>query len=109
MSSLDYLSAKYGFKIAALPPRIVSVGTTATEVLKSNPKRVMFQVINISSYDMYFSFLPNVSSTNGIPVVAYGGGVISRLEEDMEYTTFPAYMISPSGTGSVYILENVRY
>lgn len=106
-SVFDLLRTRYGAEIYSLPPEIRVVGTSAVKVLDNDPQRVAYQIINISDYTMYFSYSPDVKGAeNGIPISPKGGSIMSRIDDDFALVTREAYMISPSGSGKIYIVIN---
>ncbi|RLG47480.1 MAG: hypothetical protein DRN92_03135 [Thermoproteota archaeon] len=61
-----------------MPVISLKVGITPQRILVRNPDRVVFSILNYSSYDVYVGYDKNVSTTGktkGILVKANGGGM----------------------------------
>jgi len=101
----DYIQREFGFDlIAEFPPRVVSVTSSVTELVKSNPDRVMLMIQNIGADDVYVHFDQNVSSTLGLLIPKNGGGWVFLGREDGELVGYPWFAISPTST-TVYLMS----
>lgn len=90
-------------------PLGATVGTTTTQVLKSNANRWSFFIMNMSSFDGYVAPNPSVGTTYGIKLRANGGYVAMNLKEDLELVMHDWFAISPAGAATYWIIENVFY
>jgi len=93
----------------AIPnPVTGNIQTTATEILRNNPDRILWLAVNLSAQDGYIGWDREVGPARGIPVPANGGYVIILLEEDGELVTQAVFAISPGGAATWYIVEVER-
>ena len=84
-----------------------TVGATAVEMLKNNPNRVSFIVVNLSGNSLYMSTSPDVSSANGIYISPNGGRMILQWDVDFELVSQQWYGIATGAGSAVFILENI--
>jgi len=85
-----------------------TVGTTATEILRNNPDRIFWMVINTSVNKGYIGWDKDVSASRGIPISPSGGYVSASIEEDGELVIHPVWAINENAQGTYYIVEIVR-
>jgi hypothetical protein len=102
----EVIERMYGVKTDMLVnPVTDTVLTTPTQLLKPNPNRLAWTLINLGSEAIYLSFTQDVATTKGI-YVASGGGTMGLLfSEDFELVTFPIYAIGAAGGDKVYLVE----
>jgi len=97
---------RFGFPTRAVEnPVIDSVGTTAAEILKNNPDRVFWLVINLSPNVVYLGFTGEVSSTRGIRLDSYGGWASMSVEEDGEAVAYLIFALATGASSAIYVLE----
>jgi len=82
-----------------------TVATTPTEVLRNNPNRIFWLVVNLSVNDGYVGWDNAVSSSRGLPIAASGGFVSCNIEEDGELVIYAVYAINLNAAGTYYIVE----
>jgi len=85
-----------------------TVGTTPTEILRNNPDRVFWLIVNLSANNGYIGWDREVSSTKGIFVAANGGYTSAALEEDGELVIYPVFAINLNAAGTYMIVEVER-
>lgn len=90
-------------------PVTSTVATTATEILRNNPDRYSWVIVNLSANRGFIGFDREVSSTKGIPIEASGGVVNMQWEEDGEVTTYAVFAINLVASGTWYIVEFERF
>jgi len=100
---------KFGFKTRlVVNPVTDTVGTTATEILKNNPDRVYWLIVNLSAYDGYAGWDRGVSATKGILLPANGGYASASAQEDGELVIYPVYAVNLTAAGTWMIVEVER-
>jgi len=100
---------KLGFKTRLIVnPVTDTVGTTPTEILRNNPDRIFWLVVNLSVNDGYVGWDRQVSSTRGLLAAANGGYVSASAEEDGELVIYPVYAINLVASGTYMIVEVER-
>lgn len=101
----QYLAKRWGRVTRTVPPAIVSVGTTATQLCKNNPRRFMLAIYNLSVADAFELFNDSVSATQGVRIAALGGSVVYLPDEDGELVTFDHWAVNPSGPLNLMVVE----
>jgi len=100
---------RLGFKTRLIVnPVTPTVGTTATEILRNNPDRVFWLIVNLSPNDGYAGWDREVSSSKGILIPANGGYASASIEEDGELVIYPVYAINLVAAGTWMIVEVER-
>ncbi len=85
-----------------------SVGTSSTQLLKNDPRRVFWLIINLSINQGNIGFSNAVSASNGILVAALGGAASMAVDEDGEVVSYPVFGLNANAAGSWYVLEVLR-
>jgi len=93
---------------AVVNPVTNTVATTATEILRNNPDRIFWLVVNLSTNKGYVGWDREVSSSRGIPIAPSGGYVSASIEEDGELVIHPVFAINENAAGTYYIVEIER-
>jgi len=100
---------RLGFKTRLIVNPVTStVGTTATEILRNNPDRIFWLVVNLSINDGYAGWDREVSSSKGILIPANGGYASASIEEDGELVIYPVFAINLNASGTYMIVEVER-
>jgi len=106
MGAREFTLKRFGFPTRAVEnPVIASVGTTAAEILRNNPDRVFWLVINLSPNVVYGALSGDVSGSKGIRLDAYGGWASMSVEEDGEAVAYPVFAIATGADSAIYVLE----
>jgi len=82
-----------------------TVATSATEILRNNPNRIFWLVVNLSVNDGYIGWDNEVAATRGLPIAASGGFASCSVEEDGELVIYPVFAINLNAAGTYYIVE----
>lgn len=104
----DLLTAKFGVRFVSRLNRALSaVGTTVIQVLRQDPSRTGFTIVNLSLNRIYVTPLGVPSSSNGVRVDPNGGSVFLNWEEDGEVVAWEWRGIADGAASNVYILETL--
>ena len=87
----------------------VTLGTTVSTVIRSNPDRLGLLILNLSTNTMYISITNGVSATDGIRLGANGGSLSLNVTDDGMIQTRTWYGVSTGAGSSVYVLELTRF
>lgn len=87
----------------------VTVGTTVSTVIGSNPDRLGLLILNLSNNTVYVSIDNSVSATNGIRLGANGGSVALNVTDDGMIQTRTWYGLAAGAGSSVYVLDLTRF
>ena len=105
----DLLERQYGVKTdTIINPLVVQVETTVTQLLKPNPNRLAWTLINLGANPVYAAFTPDVATTKGIYCSATGGVVGLLWSEDFELVCYPVWAIVESAAAAIYLVEVVE-
>ena len=106
MGAREFTLKRFGFPTRAVEnPVVAEVGTTAAEILKNNPDRVFFLVVNLSANTVYVGLASDVGATKGIQLDANGGFVSFSVEEDGEAVAYQIFAIATGAASAIYVLE----
>lgn len=104
----EMLENLYGVKTFPQYNKVVDqVGTTVVQILKANPNRVSFLIVNLSANNLFISPLPDVASTKGIYIAPNGGSITVQWDRDFELASYAFYAIASGATSNVFVLENI--
>lgn len=81
-----------------------TVATTVTQILKNNPDRLAYTIVNLTAYDVHVAFDREVSTTRGILISASGGSLSLRAEEDGELVGYELWGISTTGASTIFTI-----
>lgn len=84
-----------------------SVGATAAQVLRQDPNRASFLVVNLSLNDMYLGPFRDPSSTKGIRLGPSGGSLAVWWAEDGEVVAWEWWIIATAAASAYLIIENL--
>jgi len=101
--------AKTGFPSRPIiNPVTDTVETVATLILRNNPDRIFWLVVNLSPNNGYLGWDTQVSSTRGLLVAANGGFVSANIEEDGELVIAEVWAVNLNAAGTYMIVEIER-
>jgi len=101
--------AKIGFPSRPIiNPVTNTVATTPTLILRNNPDRIYWLIVNLSPYDGYVGWDSQVSATRGLLLPANGGYASVSIVEDGELTIMEVYAINLTASGTWMIVEVER-
>lgn len=104
----DLLTAKFGVRfVSKLNRSLSSVGTTVVQVVRQDPSRIGFTIVNLSLNRIYVSPIGAPSATRGVRIDPNGGSVALNWEEDGEAVAWEWKGIADGAGSNVYILETV--
>lgn len=105
--SLDRLIEKeFGFPTTATPnPVTTSVAVTKTQILRNNPDRLGFLIINLGANPIYVTPDSEPSTTRGILLAASGGFLTMLGKEDGAVVGFEFWGIASGGASAIFSLE----
>lgn len=83
----------------------VTVNSTPSEFVKSNPNRIALLLINNSSTDIYLSFVPEVSSTYCIPLGADGASMKMSFDDYGEAITEGLHGVASTDSNNLTLIE----
>ena len=84
-------------------PESSQMGTSEARILRNNPNRIQFILVNLSINAMYILPKSGVSATKGIRIPSGGGAVTVWWKEDADMVSYEWFGIA-SGAGSDYLL-----
>jgi len=106
MSVTEYVEKELGFKTRAIENPVTNrVGTTPTLILRNNPDRFQWLIVNLGTVDLFISFTREVSIARGIVIPAGGGFASMHAREDGEAVTYEIFGIVSTGTINIYVIE----
>ena len=101
--------AKIGYPTRLIiNPVTPTVGTAPTLILKNNPDRIFWLIVNLSAYDGYAGWSTDVSATKGLLIPANGGYASASIAEDGELVIYEVYAINLTASGTWMIVEVER-
>jgi len=105
----DVLIKLFATKTRAVENPVVANtgGATAVLLLRNNPDRLAFTVVNLSVNAMYLGLTDQVSAINGIYIAPSGGSVTMTYQDDFQMTGWAWWIISPAGASALFSLEVV--
>ena len=105
MGAREVSIKRFGFPTRAVENPVVEVvGTDVAEVLKNNPDRVFWLVINLSGNVVYVALSEDVSTTKGIRLDANGGWTSMSADEDGEAVAYTVYGVATAAASAIYVL-----
>ena len=85
----------------------VTVTTTAIQILKQNPRRLAFTIVNQGAAQIRISRKKGLTSSQGIPIPAGGTRNFLSIEE-ASFVKSEVTAIAEAGSNIVEIIEEVR-
>lgn len=86
----------------------VTVTTTSTRILRQNPERVGYLLINTGNSRVDLSFEQVIVTGESIPLGPGGGSLSVSVEEDFTMSTYPLFGQAITASSTVRIIEIVR-
>lgn len=83
----------------------LSVSTAVSKILKNNPDRLSYILVNLGTVDVYVGFTSDVSASKGILLTANGGSMNLTIREDFDLATYEVHAVAASSTSTLYIVE----
>lgn len=108
MNLQDFLIAYYGSTTSYIINReTTTVGVTQQLILRMNPQRASFTVVNNGANAMRILPDTSVSTTNGYYIAANGGFATVSWDVDLGLPMFEWYAIAAGAGNAVTIIENI--
>lgn len=82
----------------------VSCLTTVTDLLKNNPDRLSFLLVNLGTTAMYVAWDRGVLATHGIYIAPNGGSFGLSADEDAELVGMALFGISITSANDIYCM-----
>lgn len=82
-----------------------TVGIASAELIGANPERVFILVVNLSTVDVFLSWSPGASSTNGVLIGPSGGSMSLDVETDGTLPANRLFAIAGAAASQMFILE----
>ncbi len=86
-------------------PEVSTVGVTPVTVLRQNPNRVAFTIVNLSAVEVFLRPLQNPSATVGILVGPGGGSLTLDWLEDFDLCGYEWRAVANAAASPVFVLE----
>ena len=101
----DFIEKRFGVKTRPIfNPVTNTADPDKPRILKANPDRLAWTVVNLSANAVYIAWTKDVSSEYGIQLDTFGGSASCLLEEDMELVTYEVYAYAASSS-RIFVVE----
>ena len=106
MALSRYVEKTFGMKTRSIVnPVVASCQIAITQLLRNNPDRLGYIIVNLGANDMLVSFDEHPAANRGI-FVANGGGILSlNVNDDYELVGYPVYGTAPLGATAIFVME----
>lgn len=84
-----------------------SIGTTILPLLRNDPNRIAFHVVNLSSNTIYVGPFSDVSSTRGWRIGPGGGALRSTYQIDWHLVAMEWYVVASASSSGIFTLAIV--
>lgn len=109
MTLKTVLERHYGVKTdIRINPLVSAVPTSVVQLLKPDPNRLAWTLINLGANHLFVGFAPDVASDKGVYVSATGGVFGLLFLEDFDLCAFPVYAIADTAECDIYLVEVVE-
>lgn len=88
--------------------KVVPVGTTSTQLMENNPRRVFWMAINRGVNNAAWDWDPTFTFANGGLLGAAGGYVSAEVDEDGESVAWEVRAIADQAPVNVRVFEIMR-
>ena len=106
MSLSRYIAKKFDTTTRSVQnPVTDTVLTSVTQILRNNPDRLAFNVVNLGANNIYIGFDREVSATKGIFIQNSGGSMGVIADDDGELTGYEVFAIAIGGSSVIFVLE----
>lgn len=103
MALSRFVENKFGMKTRSIQNPVTStVATSVTKILRNNPDRLAYTIVNLTAYSVYVGFDSEVSTSRGILVPASGGTLTLSADEDGELVGYEVYAISSGSASTIF-------
>lgn len=102
----DLIAQEVGARARAEEDALTTTVTTAgVQVLRDNPLRLGFVVINLGSYAVYLRPRRPATTSAGIRLVSNGGSLSVLWRDDLVLPGLDWWAISESGDSTIYLVS----
>lgn len=104
----DLLLDRRGVRTSPFTNRsLASVGVAAVQLLRQDPNRSSFLVVNLSVNDMYCGPFADVGATKGIRLTPNGGNLAVFWEEDGMVVIREWFVLATGAASALLVIEDV--
>lgn len=105
MSLARYIEREFGVRTRSYENPVTStVATTVTQILRNNPDRFSYTIINLDVNAVFIAFDKGVSLTRGILITANGGSLTLSAKEDGELVGYDVFAISDTAASEIFTI-----
>ncbi len=105
MSLSRFIEKQFGIRTRGITnPVTTTVLTTKVEILKNNPDRLAYTVVNLTAYDVHVTFDREPTTTRGILISASGGSLTLTAIEDGELVGYELWGISTGTQSTIFTI-----
>lgn len=105
MAAHEVSVKRFGFPTRLIEnPVTDAIGLTAEPVLRQNPDRVFWLIVNLSVNVVYLAFDQDVGPTKGIWLDANGGWASMAVDEDGEAVGYGVYGVATGADSAIYVI-----
>ncbi len=84
---------------------VSSIGVAAVQIMRQQPNRLAFVVVNLSPNDIHIGPFRDVSSSKGILLPPSGGSVVSIYTEDFDLVGYEWFGIAAAAASAILVVE----
>ena len=102
----EYVKRKFGVSTRAIqdPVTVLCPFATHATILRNNPDRLGFVIVNLGITAMYVAWDPSVSATHGIYIAPNGGTFGMIADEDGELVGWELFGIAITSDNDIFIV-----
>lgn len=105
-SVLDMVRERFGFRVLEREDAEVSqVGTSDTIIARSNSRRLVLLVVNLSSNNIFIRPGRAAASTTGIQLDGNGGFFVAFFPDDFTLPTQEWHAVASGASSDLYVFE----
>lgn len=105
----DLIKARFGTNTRPRDnPENASIGVTPLLILRQNPDRLAFSVVNLSTNAVFIGPFQDVSSTKGYRLVISGGSISFLGDEDFHVVGYDWFAVAAGAASQIFIQEQIH-
>jgi len=105
MAVRRYMEKKWGVRTRLVEnPVRKKVGTEPVVILRNNPDRFHWFVMNLSPNEVYLAYDERVSSTRGALLGAKGGFAVVSADVEGEVVTWEVWAVATAADRDIYVV-----
>lgn len=101
----SYIEKRWGTRVRLVPLQTIAVLTTATRVVKNNPRRFQLTVLNQGTGSVFIGWDNGVTTANGLLLPPAGGSLSLVVDEDAELITYEMLAIAAAAGNNLSVWE----